>query len=351
MMKWTLAALSLALIACGTTQPFGIGVKTQAEDPTVWCEAQRQLGPGYHDLDPLNMDQDPRNDLAVYRPASGENGYWYWQNHATQLTGLVWGRSGDFMMPQDYNGDGLSDLAVFRPSDGGWYLLESDERGWTRASWNDLGEADDQPVAADYDADCKADIATWTPATGQWLIQPSRAAHKRLRYQLGTLGDTPVADDYDGDGRADPAVYRDNTWSILFSATGQQGERSLEPAAQGFPVAMNYDGDRKGVDVATFDLATGVWRIDPTSGSEYSVKFGAAGDIPAPGYYSGRTRRLLDNTIVPMADLAVFRAGMWYIQGHFEMPYCTLGVLGDQPATVCHFGLPGDLPIRRQRMP
>jgi hypothetical protein len=246
----------------------------------------------------------------------------------------------------------LSDLAVFRPSDGGWYLLESDERGgWTKVSWNDLGEPDDEPVAADYDADCKADIATWTPATGEWLIQPSRATLKRLRYHLGAPGDTPVADDYDGDGRADPAVYRDNTWTILSSATGQRVERSLRPAIDGFPVAMNYDGDRNGVDIATFDRATGVWRISPTLGREYSVQFGAAGDIPAPGYYSGRTRRQPDETVVPMADLAVFRSGTWYIQGHHDVPYCRLGALDKKPATVCQFGLAGDLPIRRQRMP
>ncbi len=33
-----------------------------------------------------------------------------------------WGKSGDVAVPGDYNGDGTTDFAVFRPSNGRWYV-------------------------------------------------------------------------------------------------------------------------------------------------------------------------------------------------------------------------------------
>ncbi|HYP52799.1 MAG TPA: hypothetical protein VEQ42_04630, partial [Pyrinomonadaceae bacterium] len=36
-----------------------------------------------------------------------------------------WGLSTDIPVPADYSGDGASEVAIFRPSEGNWYVLES----------------------------------------------------------------------------------------------------------------------------------------------------------------------------------------------------------------------------------
>ncbi len=357
-MKQGLLVVCLGLVACNASQsrleesaasaPLQKNQPLPLPDCNTSFNSQAPTGPGYFDLDPINMNRDQLNDIAVYRPSDR---YWYWQNPTTELSGLIWGLAGDFMMPQDFNGDGLTDPAVFRPSEGRWYILES-RTGWKSSYTDELGEPGDEPVAADYDGDCRADIGVWTPTTGKWVIHPSATgptqAPFELEYQLGGKGDTPVADDYDGDFKADPAVYRDGQWDIILSQSGQKEHIELGGPGE-IPVPFNYDGDLKGVDAATFNPETGIWRIQPSSGRAYKLKFGAAGDIPAPGFYSGKTPLYPG---VPAADLAVLRDGTWFILGdHPNIPYCAPGSLDGLVATVCHFGLPGDIPIHRQVIP
>ena len=46
------------------------------------------------------------------------NGAWLINGQPT----VFWGLSGDIPVPGDYNGDGTTDIAIFRPTVGGWYI-------------------------------------------------------------------------------------------------------------------------------------------------------------------------------------------------------------------------------------
>ena len=53
---------------------------------------------------------------------------WYIRQSSTSYATFVtyqWGLSTDIPAPGDFDGDGKTDLAVWRPSTGAWYLLKS----------------------------------------------------------------------------------------------------------------------------------------------------------------------------------------------------------------------------------
>lgn len=267
---------------------------------------------------PFDFDGDGKTDISIFRPAAGE--WWYLKSSNNSNAALQFGTSTDRLTPGDFTGDGKTDIALFRPSNGNWFILRSEDNSFFSVPFGTNG---DIPLPADFDGDGKADIAVFRPSSATWYISKSSGGTSIVTF--GANGDFPVAADYDGDGKADIAIYR--------PAVGQwwiQRSSNLSVYAFQFgtssdkPVQGDYTGDGK-ADSAFFRPATGEWFILRSEDSSfYSVPFGTAGDQAVPGDYDGDGK----------FDTAVFRPSnsTWYVnRTGAGVGIVTFGAAGDKP--------------------
>lgn len=220
-------------------------------------------------------------DLAVFRPG---NGTWYIAKDkttaATDYIAVPWGTSGDIPAPADFDGDGKSDIAVFRPSTGVWYIRSSSDNSPRFVQWGSNG---DKPVAGDYDGDGFYDVAVWRPSNGTWYILRSSDGQASF-VNFGLNGDVPVQEDFDGDGITDIAVWRPSTgvWYVLKSSDGNFLYFNWGTSGD-IAVPADYDGDFK-TDFAVWRPSTGHWYLYRSSDNSYAeVSWGLPTDIPVQG--------------------------------------------------------------------
>jgi hypothetical protein len=218
---------------------------------------------------PVDFDGDGISDITVYR-----NGVWFIRRSSDSgITSVGWGGlTQDKPVPGDYDGDGKTDIAVYR--DGTWFIIRSSDGGVRAIGWGGLPQ--DIPLPADYDGDGKADIAVYR--NGTWFIILSSDGGQTIVGWGGVIADVPVPADYDGDGKADIAVYRNGTWFILRSSDGGQTTVGWGGLPQDLPVPADFDGDGK-ADITVY--RDGVWFILRSSGGIDTVGWGGLPqDIP-----------------------------------------------------------------------
>lgn len=235
----------------------------------------------------------------------------------------------------DFNGDGRSDLGLFR--DGEWFIdLNGNHRWDEHDMWLQLGAAGDQPVTGDWNGDGTTDIGvfgnTWlgddraldhehglrdadNPAKSS--AAQSTDAHRSLSWRtvrctadaptqcdpvdhvlhFGARGDIAVVGDFNGDGVDTIGIYRRGRWVLDVNGDGRFDEvdRNLElGTADDLPLVADIDGDGSD-EIGLF--RAGRWQFDLDHDGRFGdrdlvFEMGQAGDLPLIGKFtdSGKSR-------------------------------------------------------------
>ena len=247
----------------------------------------------------FDFDGDGKSDLSVFRPGGA---VWWILNSGTAASwaSISFGISTDVLTPADYDGDRRTDVSIYRG--GTWYVFNSQTNSVRVENW---GIASDKPIPGDFDGDGKADLAVFRASEGNWYISRSATSSYQV-VNFGVSTDKPLLGDFDGDGKADPAVYSVgnvvSSWSVLRSGDGTTLNQQFGNAGD-IAVPADFDGDGKD-NLAVFRPSTGTWYTSTNPATNYgAVQFGASGDVPAAADYDGDGK----------ADVAIFRQGVWYI--------------------------------------
>lgn len=269
---------------------------------------------------PFDFDGDGKTDISVFRPSLGE--WWIANSGGSGVFAAQFGSAGDRISSADFTGDGKADVALWRPSNGTWYVLRSEDLTYYAFPFGSNG---DVPVPADFDADGRADAAVFRPSGSVWYVRRSSDAQVAIT-QFGSAGDRPVAADYDGDGKADIAIFRPvgaigAEWWISRSTGGTYA--ATFGTSSDLTVPGDWTGDGK-ADIA-FWRPNGFWYVLRSEDSSfYAFPFGSNGDAPAPGDYDGDGK----------FDAAVFRqpGSQWFVAKSGGGTLITqFGASGDTP--------------------
>jgi hypothetical protein len=146
---------------------------------------------------PGDYDGDGRFDLAIQRPGSTPTSQatFYMFNSTEGFRVVSWGWGSDYIAPGDYDGDGRTDLAVVREgatatSNLIWFILRSDGNGFLVEAFGLTG--DDYIAQGDYNGDGKTEMAVWRQSLGLFYVLklPERTLSGAY---WGSPGDLPVA--------------------------------------------------------------------------------------------------------------------------------------------------------------
>ncbi len=276
----------------------------------------------------IDFNGDGKTDWSVVRNiGSGASGapnqlrWFYNLNGSGSTVGSDWGVATDILTPADFDGDGKTDIAVWRgsntPAQSAFYILRSSNSTLQFERFGEASRFDDPTVVGDYDGDGKADVAvfaTGTLATSQSYFYYRGSLNNpngNISYVPWGPGQTlPYPGDFDGDGKFDFCVRTLPTGSTaptlyyLLKSNGLTVEYINFGQSQDTLVPGDYDGDGKTDFCSVRNVGSAkTWYILTRTGAVSQQNWGASTDRETAGDYDGDGK----------TDLGIWRSGIFWI--------------------------------------
>lgn len=270
----------------------------------------------------MDFDGDNTSDYAIARSSSATASTEWWirgSGGATTTVNLGTGvgfSSGDKATPADFDGDGKTDVAVWRagsPGVAGFYIFQSST---STIRYEQFGQTGDDPsLVGDYDGDGKADPAVYRAGSQGYFFYRgslSNPSGSTTYIPWGTTGDIALSGDYNGDGKKDFGIVRNNGgqaehWRLLSTGTVLTFPYGL--FTDKF-VTGDFDLDNRTDTAAVRSSGSQlVWYLFKSSDSTIVTELygNPATDYPVTGDYDGDGKN----------DFAVWRSGTGADGGNF----------------------------------
>jgi hypothetical protein len=311
----------------------------------------------------MDFDGDGKTDIAVYRAGQRnifplQSSYFYiLSSQNNQLISHQWGRTYDIHTSADYDGDGKTDVGIFRWIDNNLTASVSDFwigyslGGHSVTAFNGFGNI----VSRNYFNDGRAEIAVYDrydsssdPTTPCFIwaffIKPAGSDFALKKDIINECMPaqtylTPAVADYNNDGLTDIAILEQrlshpgqNRFKVWYSPVSPlyTMPETIMPFDVDYPIPGDYDGDGIADFAGSKNVnGTRLWRIRLNSSGEVrELYFGLSRDYAVPGDYDGDGK----------TDIAVFRpkSAVWYIMrsSNNSLFQLSFGLSTDIPLTM-----------------
>lgn len=248
-----------------------------------------------------------KDKTAPVYDSLGTVGIQWWAGQQSGATDIrqVGDSSTDFVILEDFDGDGKADFSVWRPGPAGQAKFIILQSATNTIRYEFFGATGDDPtVTGDYDGDGKADPATFrcpTSTASQCyfffrgsLNNPTNGI-TYVPWGHGIDGDFYAnPGDFDGDGKMDFCLQRTAPGStsqgqfVLLRSSDWGAEYITWGNNTDYIIPGDYDGDGKS-DFCVRQTISGkhyYWVLTRT-GAITVTQFGLDGDVSTPGDYDG----------------------------------------------------------------